>query len=212
MTNLQNIGQFTGIELATFKLNDGVREEAMLELITKIDNDFLQKEEGFLGHTTLKGEDGIYVDILFAKTQEKAQEICGNLMQNETALQYMNLADEPSVSVSFWNRIKMTDLQNIGTFKGMEFATFKLKNGVSEEKMLEIIKKVDEQFLQNEEGFLGHTTLTSENGIYADVAFATTQEKAQEICGKWMENEMALQYVDLIDEPSVNMSFWSRIK
>ncbi len=156
MTNLQNIGKFTGIELATFKLNDGVREEAMLELITKVDNDFLQKEEGFLGHTTLKGEDGIYVDILFAKTQEKAQEICGKLMKNETALQYMNLADEPSVSVSFWNRIKMTNLQNIGQFTGMEFATFKLKGGVSEEKMLEIIKKVDEQFTKRRRIFRTH--------------------------------------------------------
>ncbi|NQY93014.1 MAG: hypothetical protein HRT43_02505 [Campylobacteraceae bacterium] len=106
----------------------------------------------------------------------------------------------------------MTNLQNIGQFAGIEFATFKLKDGVSEEKMLEIIKKVDEQFLQKEEGFLGHTTLKGENGVYADVAFATTKEKAQEICGKWMENEMALQYVELIDEPSVNMSFWSRIK
>ncbi len=106
----------------------------------------------------------------------------------------------------------MTNLQNIGQFAGMEFATFKLKDGVSEDKMLEIIKKVDEQFLQKEEGFLGHSTLKGENGVYADVAFATTQEKAQEICGKWMENEIALQYVELIDEPSVNMSFWNRIK
>jgi len=75
----------------------------------------------------------------------------------------------------------MTNLTNIGNFAGLEFATFKLKNGILEETMLEMIKEVDTNFLQKEDGFLGHTTLKGENGIYADVAFATTQEKAQEI-------------------------------
>jgi len=106
----------------------------------------------------------------------------------------------------------MTNLQNVGQFAGMEFATFKLKDGVKEEQMLEIIKKVEMNFLQKEEGFLGHCTLKGENGLYADVVFAISQERSEEICGKWMANEFAHQYVDLIDEPSVNMSFWNRIK
>ena len=106
----------------------------------------------------------------------------------------------------------MTNLTNIGNFSGMEFATFKLKEGVSEETMLQMIKDVDTKFLQNEEGFLGHTTLKGADGIYADVAFATTQERVQEICNKWMENEFALKYIELIDETSVDMSFWNRIK
>ncbi|WP_419771412.1 MAG: hypothetical protein ACNI3C_06365 [Candidatus Marinarcus sp.] len=106
----------------------------------------------------------------------------------------------------------MTQLKNIGSFTGMEFATFKLKDGVSEEQMLELIFEVDKQFLQKEEGFLGHCTLKGKDNIYADVAFATTQEKAQEICAKWMENDLALKYIELIDETSVNMTFWNRIK
>lgn len=106
----------------------------------------------------------------------------------------------------------MTNLQNIETFAGIEFATFKLKDGVKEEQMIKISKKVEENFLQKEKGFLGHCTLKSENGIYADVVFAVSQERSEEICGKWMENKFALQYLDLIDESSVNMSFWNRIK
>ncbi|WP_428025319.1 hypothetical protein [Arcobacter sp.] len=106
----------------------------------------------------------------------------------------------------------MTQLEKISNFVGMEFATFKLKEGVSEEKMLQIINEVDKNFLQKEEGFLGHCTLKGDSGLYADVAFATTQEKAQEICSKWLENEFALKYIELIDESSVNMTFWNRIK
>ena len=106
----------------------------------------------------------------------------------------------------------MTELKNIGNFAGIEFATFKLKEGVTEETMLQMIKEVDNKFLQNEDGFLGHVTLKGNDGIYADVAFGTTQEKIQEICGKWMENKIALKYIELVDETSVNMSFWNRIK
>ncbi|PHR69079.1 MAG: hypothetical protein COA66_15450 [Arcobacter sp.] len=106
----------------------------------------------------------------------------------------------------------MTNLTNIGNFAGMEFARFKLKEGVSEETMLEIIKEVDANFLQKEEGFLGHVALKGSNGIYADVVFATSQEKAQKICGKWMDNAFALKYIELIDEESVDMTFWNRIK
>lgn len=106
----------------------------------------------------------------------------------------------------------MKNLTNIGNFSGLEFATFKLKEGVSEETMLQMIKEVDSQFLQKEDGFLGHTTLKGKDGIYADVAFATTEQKAKEICEKWMQNDIALKYIELVDETSVNMTFWNRIK
>jgi hypothetical protein len=106
----------------------------------------------------------------------------------------------------------MTNLTNIGNFAGFEFGTFKLKEGVSEEKLLQLANDTDKKFMANEDGFLGHAVLRGEDGIYADIAFATTQEKAQEICGKWMKNEYALKYIDVIEPESVNMSFWSRIK
>ncbi len=106
----------------------------------------------------------------------------------------------------------MTNLTHIGNFAGFEFGTFKLKEGISEEQMLQLANDTDNEFMSKEDGFLGHAVLKGEDGMYADLAFATTKEKAQEICGKWMENAFALKYIDAIDPESVNMSFWSRIK
>ncbi len=108
--------------------------------------------------------------------------------------------------------MKLDSLANTCDFIGFEFGTFRLKKGVSEEKMLKMAKLADQMFLSKEEGFLGHTVLKGPEGIYADVAFATTQNKAEEICGKWMDNEYTLQYIDTIDSESVNLSFWERIK
>jgi hypothetical protein len=97
-------------------------------------------------------------------------------------------------------------------FGGLEFATFRLLEGVSQETLLEASRKVDCEFLRFEEGIFGHVLLRGHDGIYADLVFADTQARAQEVCTKWMENAVALQYIKLLDDKSVNMTFWEPIR
>ena len=108
--------------------------------------------------------------------------------------------------------MKLQLLNNISGFSGMEFGTFKLKEGASEVAMLKAAEAADNSFLSNEDGFLGHAILKGNNGLYVDISFATTQKKAEEICGKWTSNEFTLKYIKFIDPESVDMSFWTRIK
>jgi len=78
--------------------------------------------------------------------------------------------------------------------------------------MIEAAQKMEQEFLKHEEGFLGHGILKGNDGKYVDIAFATSQDKAEEICGKWMGNLLALKYLEFIDPETVDMSFWERIK
>jgi len=103
-------------------------------------------------------------------------------------------------------------LKNISSFIGVELGIFKLKEGVSEAEMLEAAKNMEQEFLKKEEGFLGHGVLKGKDGKYVDLAFATSQEKAEEICSKWMGNKFALKYLEFINPETVDMSFWERIK
>ena len=96
-------------------------------------------------------------------------------------------------------------------FVGFEFATFRLREGVSEKNLVALSKEVDERFLSEQKDLLGHFLLRGKDGIYADVAIATTQEKAEEICQMWLHNDVAKKYLELLDHDSVDMSFWSRI-
>lgn len=98
------------------------------------------------------------------------------------------------------------------TFKGIEFGTFRLKEGKSEAEMLAAAKKMEEEFLYKEEGFLGHAILKGNDGTYADLAFATSQAKAEEICGKWTQNPFALAFLEFIDHTSTNIGFWTRLQ
>ncbi len=96
-------------------------------------------------------------------------------------------------------------------FAGFEFAIFRLREGVSKEQLIELSKKVDDEFLSTQNGLLSHFLLKGKDGLYADVAIATSQEKAEELCQQWLHNDVALEYLELLDKESVDMSFWSRI-
>ncbi|MHA2936888.1 hypothetical protein ACXJY6_01185 [Vibrio sp. RC27] len=96
-------------------------------------------------------------------------------------------------------------------FLGFEFAVFRLKDGVSEEELVALSKEIDDKFLSKEDELLSHFLLKGVDGKYADVAIATTQEKAEEICRRWLDNDVAQKYLELLNQESVDMSFWSRI-
>ncbi len=104
--------------------------------------------------------------------------------------------------------IKNSDIDSIG---GMEFATFKLKDGVTEATLVELSNQVEVEFLSQQEELVLHFLVRGTDGIYADVAIASSQEKAEEYCQQWLSNKVALEYLDLIDKETVNMTFWTRI-
>lgn len=96
-------------------------------------------------------------------------------------------------------------------FRGVELAFFRLKNDVSEAQLLALSERVDNMFLANQEGLLARFLLRGNAGHYADVTFATTQTRAEEICQLWLSHVAAKAYLTLLDECSVDMSFWTRI-
>ena len=106
----------------------------------------------------------------------------------------------------------LTNIASINSFVGMGFCTFMLKEGASEALMLEAEKNMEQEFLSKEQGFLGHGVLKGKDGTYVDLAFATSQQKAEAICAKWMKNEFVLKYLEFIKSESVDLSFWQRIK
>lgn len=104
--------------------------------------------------------------------------------------------------------IKNSNIDRIG---GMEFATFRLKAGVTEATLIELSNQVEVEFLSQQEELVLHFLVRGTDGIYADVAIASSQEKAEEYCQQWLSNKVALEYLELIDTESVSMTFWTKI-
>jgi hypothetical protein len=71
---------------------------------------------------------------------------------------------------------------------------------------------MEKEFLRGEEGFIHHALLKGDNGSWADAVFTKSKEDAERICKNFMENAACLEYLQLIEEGSANLTFWSRAK
>lgn len=111
--------------------------------------------------------------------------------------------------------MQFKSLSGIPAFGGMEFSRFKLKSDVSETELFTSVDKMVEGLYITEEGFLGHALLKGADGIYVDVIFADSQSRAAELCAKWGTGPFApacLPYLEKIEEGSVNLEFFQRVK
>ena len=100
------------------------------------------------------------------------------------------------------------DMQGTG---GVEFATFRLREGVTEADLLALSRRVESEFLVQQSELIVHCLLRGADGLYADLLMAPSQSLVEAYCQQWLHNEVAAEYLTLLDRNSVNMSFWTRI-
>ncbi|WP_332777840.1 hypothetical protein [Polaromonas sp.] len=109
LKSLSDIPAFGGMEFSTFKLKHGVSESELFAAVDKMVEGLYSTEEGFLGHTLLKGMDDTYVDVVFATSQSRAAELCAKWGAGPFApacLSYLEKIEEGSAKLAFFQRIK----------------------------------------------------------------------------------------------------------
>jgi hypothetical protein len=94
------------------------------------------------------------------------------------------------------------------TPEGVEIASFRLKAGVSEDRMVIAHERMVTDFLATQEGWRGHELLTTGEG-YVLIARAIDEDRAREICHSWLESEVCGAFLALIE--AGDMTFGSRI-
>ncbi len=113
--------------------------------------------------------------------------------------------------------MEFKSLSEILAFGGMEFSTFKLQPPTWRYRVCAVCGRDDmvQGLYATEVGFLGHAVLKGADGCYADVVFASSQARAAELCAKWGSGPFApacLSYLEKIEEGSVELAFFQRIK
>ena len=82
-----------------------MREDDMLAAARRMEAEFLFKQEGFLGHAILKGQGDLYVDLAFADSQQRAEQICGLWTQDPHALAFLEYVDPTFTGMGFYTRL-----------------------------------------------------------------------------------------------------------
>jgi hypothetical protein len=81
------------IELASFKLKDGVSEAALMEAAAAIQDEFLSRQEGFVRRELVKEAEGKFADIVLWTDLASAQAALANARTNAACDRYFALIE-----------------------------------------------------------------------------------------------------------------------
>ena len=103
---INSTDDFQGVEFSMFRAKPDVLDEQLFAACQKMEKEFLIGEEGFFQHVLLKGDNGLWADVVFTKSKADAERICKNFMGSSACLDYLKLMEEGSASLTFWSRAK----------------------------------------------------------------------------------------------------------
>lgn len=118
---------FGGLEFSTFRLRHGVSEAELLAAAKRAREGLMARQPGFLGHAVLRQEQEVeagsgsqgqghgygesagagplWVDLLWAETRQRAQEICALWVGHPDCADYLALIEPGSARLGFYTRL-----------------------------------------------------------------------------------------------------------
>lgn len=82
------------VEFAAIQLKDSVTEEMLLKTSSRLQKEFLDKQDGFLKRELLKKSDREYVDLVYWSSQAHADKVVQNAMSSPVCFAFFQLMKE----------------------------------------------------------------------------------------------------------------------
>lgn len=89
--------QGDGVELGQFRLRPGFSEDELRSAHARMVERHLSQQSGWRGQRLAKLEDGIWLDLAFAQSQETAQAICASWSGNEDCEAFLAMIEPVSM-------------------------------------------------------------------------------------------------------------------
>ncbi len=96
----------TILEVVTFKLADGITDEAFLSSSSEMEKAFLCSAQGFVSRTLSKDKEGNWIDSVQWSNLKDAQGAAEKAMKVEEAAPFMQAIDFNSVQLKHWTIMK----------------------------------------------------------------------------------------------------------
>jgi len=87
------------VEVAKFKLNEGLNDQAFIAEGEKVQEAFLNNQNGYLDRELLKDENGQWFDILHWASMEEAQTAARIMMQESECQPFVQMIDPQSIQM-----------------------------------------------------------------------------------------------------------------
>ena len=88
------------LEIASFKLKDGIAVEDFLKSSTEMEEGFAEKQNGFIKRTLAQSESGEWVDVVYWETMDDATKAMESAMKSPTCAPMFGMIDDASIKMS----------------------------------------------------------------------------------------------------------------
>ena len=89
------------IELARFRLTAGTDDKTFITKADHLQNEFLTKQSGYIKRQLLKGDEGVWVDVVYWKSRRDLLHAVTQMQEDPSAAGFMQSIDPDSVDVQY---------------------------------------------------------------------------------------------------------------
>jgi hypothetical protein len=97
------------VEIAQFRLANGVSEQDFLREVEDVQNNFLSRQSGYIDRELLKSGEGQWIDIVHWSSMEKAQLVAEVMLKDPSALGFLQKIDPQSVDMMHLQTMRIWD-------------------------------------------------------------------------------------------------------
>jgi len=87
----------------------------------------------------------------------------------------------------------------------VEIATGKLVNGTDEQKFMEAAQTLQDEFLEQQPGYISRVFFKGEDGVWGDIVHWRSLEEAQQAKNVALENPVCKSYFSMFDPDSIKV-------
>lgn len=206
--NEKTMNSKTIMEVTIFNIIDTVSPTDFKNRDLQVENDFTNKQAGFINRQSGINEKGEYVVVVFWETLADADASMAKFMKDASVADYAQMINGASMKMARYNMDKAFDAKQS---KFIEIMTFDLAEGVKEEKFNKINQKVETEVTSKRAGFIQRLTGVNEKGKQVVAIYWENKENSDAALEPFMANDLAKKFMSQMTQSSVWMGRYNTL-
>ncbi len=195
---------------AQFQKQENVTTEEIIEKSLNWSESFLSEIEGLNFHCLLQNTRGRFADIILAENQKVMDTMNSSFGQSDASKLMLEVIDPKSVRLNLMDILK-SDFELPDKFAAVEIGFMELPADTkhSESDILLASERLESDYLFQQRSTLQHFIGKTNMGRFTDVTFGRSLGSVRKSCLGFDQETSAQLFLNLFDEKSFELDFWS---
>jgi predicted SnoaL-like aldol condensation-catalyzing enzyme len=190
------------LEVTSFNLKSTSNSSVFNKLDAEVENNFTNKQTGFIKRQSGVNENGEYVVLVYWKTLDDAKASMQKFMSDESVTDYASMIEGSTMKMS---RYVISDQIKVANSNFVEVMSFQTKEGVDMKAFDKTNKKVETGFTANQAGFLQRIIGVNEEGKQVVAIYWDNKTNSDAALQPFMENAISKKFMGMMDQSTIQM-------